>query len=68
MGTIDFSIGHKHQWESSYGLLGLVGSLYCHVWPLACKCGALAKTSYWGEVGEILEPANRRGEVKDEKS
>lgn len=60
-------VEHKHQWESSFKLLGLVGSLYRYIWPLACRCGALAKTSYWGEIGEVLEPKKRGEEAPDDQ-
>ena len=49
---------HKHEWRNSYTELGLVGSLYRHIWPYVCKCGALRKYDYYG--GEILEPQKAR--------
>jgi len=52
---------NPHDWYGSYNMLGLVGSLYCRIYPWACRCGALKKAD-----GTIVEPV--RGQLVGEGS
>jgi len=47
-----------HIWRSSTLELGFVGSLYPHLYPLACRCGAMK--NWKGTVSEPKELTNRR--------
>ena len=42
---------HKHEWKDSREALGLVGSLYPAIYPVACICGAIGTAS-----GEVILP------------